>query len=156
MAEQLDDLAVRLLHEVKGAVTNVQPELERDGLAIDQVDLEMKTTVTKTADGGFSFKIVDLSATVSEAETKTLTMSFAPKPQELDTLAPVEEELKEAVRAVSQAAKEAARTEPAFDLADANVGFDVQIDKEGKVKVFVGGDLQHEKAHSVTLSLKSA
>src|SRR4051794_40953306 len=105
MAEQLDDLAVRLLQEVKGAITKAQPELKQDGLEIDQVDLEMKTTVTKAADGGFSFKIIDAEASTSHADTRTLALSFTPKPQELELLAPVEEELMEAIGAVSRAAK---------------------------------------------------
>jgi hypothetical protein len=155
LGEQLDDLAVRLVQEVKGAVTTVQPELERDGLAIDQVDLEMKTTMTKEADGGFTFKIVDLEGSYSKEDTKTLDISFTPKPQELDLLAPVEEELLQAIAAISRAAKEAAQTAPAFDLSDASVAFDVAIHEHGKVKVFVGGAVDRERAHTVTLSLKS-
>lgn len=156
MGEKLDELAVRLVQEVKGAIADVQTDLEQEGLAIAKVDIEMQTTVTKEADGGFSFKIIDVEGSVTKEDTKTLAISFTPRPQELELLAPVEEELKQAITAIARASKEAAQSAPAFDLAEASCSFDLTISKHGKIKVFVGGALDRQNAHTLTIGLKGA
>jgi hypothetical protein len=154
VADHWDDEAVAAVGRIKAAIAESQPEIEDAGLEVSKVELTLETALTKVVGGGFKIKIVDLEAHHTRADTQTLTLDLTPA-KTIETLGPsLADELRDAIVATVAATKEAAASEPRFELDEAAVALQVDVKNDGKVSVFVGGGAEKGTTHTLTLTLK--
>jgi hypothetical protein len=156
MATHLDEDAVAAVRNVKTAITKSQQQLADAELSVAKVELELQTALTWTAGVGFTVMIVDIGATYEHANTQTLTLDLTPAEPELESLGPPDlaDTLSQAIVATVAATKEAADTQPHFQLEEAAVALQVGISKDGKIEVFVKGGGEKATTHTLTLTLK--
>jgi hypothetical protein len=155
MADHWDDEAVKAVQNIKAAIAASQERLENAGLDVSKVELALETALTWEVGVGFKIKIVDIGAGVTRASTQTLTLDLTPAKTAFEELGvSIEEALRDAIVASAAAAKEAALTEPRFELDQASVALQIEISKEGKVSVFVEGGGEKATTHTLTLTLK--
>jgi hypothetical protein len=139
---------------MKDAVTRSQRQLADAGLEITKVELELLTTLSRTAGGALMLKVVEVGAHRTRADTQTLALDLTPTAV-LDIMGPsLADELQEAIVAAAAASAEAANTQPRFTLDEARIALGVQIAKQGKVSVFVEGSADQEAAHTLTVRLR--
>jgi hypothetical protein len=155
-SNKLDELAVRLVREVKGAILETADDLAAQGLQVRQVDLELKTRLARQFGGALRVKIIELSGQVAKEEVQTIMISLVPRPEALRLMGPVSEELRESVEVISSAVREAAQSAPIFDLDSASVSLEVGVERSGKVSVFLEGSGKRGNTHTITLTLASA
>lgn len=155
MADMWEETARSFLRDIKAAVQEVQRHLEHENLSIDKVELELKTTVDKKADGTLKFKIVEIGADVSHEDVQTLGISLKPGAGGVNLMAGISEELTDGIEATVAVTREAAQMQPPFHLDEATVSVEVGMTREGTVKIFVGGSTSRATSHTVTFTIKS-
>jgi hypothetical protein len=154
MGDHLEEDAVKAVRSIKDAVEQAQLQLEAAGLALAKVELELGTSLTKSAGGAFKLKIVELGAHRARTDAQTLTLDLTPGPAAEPMGPSLAEQLQQAIVATASAAAEAAATEPRFDLERAVVALQVSISKDGKVSIFVEGTGEQGTTNTLTLTLK--
>ena len=96
---------------------------------------------------------VDLSGRYEQSQIQTITLSMVPEPPSIELLAPVSDELKNAIEVVNTAVQEASRSNPVFALTDATVTLKIGVTKDGSIQVIVGAKAKEITTHSIKLSL---
>jgi len=145
-----------LVKQIKTAVQSAQQPLEESGLTITWVGLEIKTTIVASGQVGAKFKIipVGLSGRYEHSEIQTITLSMVPAPAGIELMAPVSDDLRDAIDVVSKAVQEASRSSPVFELKEATVALKLGVTKDGSIEIIVGAEAKDTTTHSVTLTLR--
>jgi hypothetical protein len=144
------------VEDVKAAVLRSQEKLEADRINITRVELEIKTVIQKSAGVEGKLELIPLegSAHYSTSDTQTISLSLIPEKPTIKLLAPVADELAEAIQVISEGVQEAARSYPAFGLDEASVVLNVGIKKDGKILIVLGASGEKETTHSIKLTIK--
>jgi hypothetical protein len=159
MPNQNADAVIQLVNEVKKAILEAQQRPGVRNIEIAQVDLELKTTLTKEIDAGGQITIsllpvpIELSGKLAEVSMQTITLSLEPEPA-LELMGTVSDELADAIEVIAKGAEAAASSQPIFSLKEATASLNVGSTKEGKIVVFVGPGVQLDTAHTIKLTLK--
>jgi hypothetical protein len=154
---ELDDRVVELVRQVKAAIMDAEVAEEDRKLRVTQVDLELKAVFSKGVGGEATvLKIVELGGSLSSEDAQMINISLVPQPQAIELMAAVDEELKEGIKVVKAAVREAAASAPMFALREGKVEVKLGITKEGKVRLFFGPEGKSEDAHKATLTLMPA
>jgi hypothetical protein len=146
-----------LVKTIKIAIQEAQRSLDVAGLRIENADLEIKTKLVTSVEGGVKFKVVpvDLSGSYETRSVHTISMSLEPGPvPTLKLFADLSDELKDAVEAIGNAVREAAQSSPVFQLSEAKVQIEFGITADGGIQFVVGGKGGRDSSQSVTLTLK--
>ncbi len=148
----LDEHVIELVRAVKAAIAAADEDAYP--MAVTQVDLELKTSFDAGVGGSATvLKLVELGASVSREQVQTICISLKPQAGAVELMKGVDEELKEGIRVVKAAVREASVSAPAFQLSEAKVSINVTVDAEGKVKIFFGPEAKWQNVHTATLTL---
>jgi hypothetical protein len=151
----LDELATKLIAEVKSALTRAAPQLAANGLVVTRVKLDLEATLELDAGGKISlFKILTLEAKHERTETQTICVTLQPPGAHADLLPTLEDTLDQAIVVIAAAAKEASDEPPALVLDEAEVSHQVAVTNGGSVEVFVEGAAKQGNTHTLTITLK--
>lgn len=118
--------------------------------------VELKTTLSGGPGVDASFHALQLSGSYTHSEIQTLTISLTPRPPAIELMSPVSDQLIDAIAAISSAAREAAVSEPKFDLQEATISLNIGVDKQGNAMIIVGGSADSSNYHTLTLNVKSS
>jgi hypothetical protein len=155
-----ENTIVDLIRQVKSAIRHAEDRNPDKKLAVTQVDLEIKTTFKKEidADGKVSWLPIpiELSAHHSKSEIQTLSLSLVPVKTGAVLMGTVADELADAIQTIRAGLEEAAQSYPPFNLKDASIALNIGTTSDGKVQVIVGGEVDSENTHTVTLALEAA
>lgn len=151
MEDQVADV-VEIVRQIKTAIAKGMPD---DGLQLEEVELELKTSVEKTLDGSFKIKVLELGADLSQTSVQSVSLTLHPEAMggDVETLS-VEEDLLAGITLIRQAVREAGDSAPLLALTSAVVALEFGKTREGKVKLFVGGTIAKETAQIVKLKIK--
>jgi NTP-dependent ternary system trypsin peptidase co-occuring protein len=153
----LDDKAVALVSEVKTALTRATPQLAANGLKVESVRLDLEASLEVSAGGKVSlFKILTLEAKHTRAETQTICITLKPPTADreaFDSLPGIGDTLQQAIVVIAAATKEAAETEPALELTEAEVTLEIAVTNDGSIEVFVEGSGVQGNTHRLTIGL---
>ena len=153
MDQALDQLALRLIGELKEAVLAAQDDLEAEQLTVSAMEIELNTVMERKLGGGLNFKILHIGGHYDKQETQTLNIALEPNPNATRTLSAVSDDLREAIPLIASAARQAAASPPSFRLTNAVLTLQVGVTKDGSVSLFVEGEGSRADAHSVKLTL---
>ena len=152
-----------LTSAVKQATQSTQAALEQRGITVSQVDLELKTTLTKSGGGELGFKIeiipidIGIGSNFSKSDIQTISLSLVPAPPGMEFESELSDELVAAVRAVTDAVDDALQSKPAFDLSKATIELSFGVTKDGKAKfsIFSGveGKINSDAVQKIKLKL---
>jgi hypothetical protein len=153
-----------LTSAVKEATQATQVALEQRGIQVSQVDLELKTTLTKSGGTEIGFKIeiipIDISVggNLSHSDVQIISLSLVPSARGMEFESELSDELVAAVRAVTDAVDDALQSKPAFDLNKATIELSFGVTKDGKAKfsIFSGaeGKINSDAVQKIKLKLK--
>jgi hypothetical protein len=147
------DQLVTIVQQLKKAIQEAQ--LRTPDITVATAQIQLKTTLSGGPGVDFSFHALEISGNYTHSEIQTLTISLTPHPATIEIMAPVADQLVEAIASISSAAREAAVSEPRFDLQGATIDLNVGIDKEGKAMIVIGGSAASSNYHTLTLTVKS-
>lgn len=147
-SDQLADV----VRQLKKAIQEAQ--LRTPDIVVARADLQIKTTLSGGPGVDFSFHALELSGSYVRSQVQTLTMSLTPRPPAMELMSPVSDQLADAIAAISTAAREAAVSEPAFDLQDATIELNIGVDKQGKAMIIAGGTVDSANYHTLTLHVQ--
>lgn len=147
------DQLVSIVQQLKKAIQEAQ--LRTPDVTVTTAEIQLKTTLSAGPGVDFSFHALEISGSYTHSEIQTLTISLTPHPPAMEIMAPVTDQLVDAIASISSAAREAAVSEPRFDLQSATVDLNVGVDKEGKAMIVIGGSAASSNYHTLTLTVKS-
>jgi len=135
--------------QVEAAVRHATGRLGAARLRVSSVTVTLQTSLTKTADGSFSVKVIELGGKVDRETTQTVSVEFGLKSVALysDDL---DEDFTKAIETIERAVAESQRT---FDLSTAEVTLRLGKTKAGKVQVVLGGSVEAGQVHEATIKL---
>jgi len=79
-----------LVSQIKLAVQQAQSSLEKSGVRITRIDLEIKTALEASGEAGMNLKIIpmDLSGKYKRSVLRTIRLSMVPVPATIQLLRP--------------------------------------------------------------------
>lgn len=156
---------VELISQVKRALQEALPPsaLQQRKIALDSVVLTVSTVVSK--DGGISFTIPVINATVGggvstdHTTTLELTLEPPPPPSIFKSVDPGRELRQELVQGLQQTLDLIGQIddmddEPKLDFRQSSFELDFGVTAEGKLELVVSGGGKRADTHSVKLVLK--
>ncbi len=152
MAVTKSEEIVALVRDLKSAIQ--QAQLQTPDIVVTRAELELKATLTKGPGVEAKFQALELSGHYTRSEIQTLNLSLTPKPPAVRAFSPVSDQLADAIATISFAAREAANSNPKFDLQESSVSLNIGVDKGGKAMVIVGGTAESSNYHTLKLTLK--
>jgi hypothetical protein len=147
------DQLISIVRQLKKAIQEAQ--LRTPDVTVTNAEVELKTTLSGGPGMDLTFHALELSGSYTRSEVQTLTISLTPHPPAMELMSPVSDQLVDAIAAISSAAREAAVSEPRFDLQHATIALNIGVDKQGKAMIVVGGSADSSNYHTLTLSVKS-
>jgi hypothetical protein len=148
------DQLIDIVRQLKRAIQEAQSQTP--DITMTSATVELKTTLSGGPGMDVSFHALELSGAYTHSEIQTLTISLTPHPPAIELMSPISDQLIDAIAAISSAAREAAVSEPRFDLQDATITLNIGVDKQGKAMIIVGGSAASSNYHTLTLSVKSS
>ncbi len=152
--------------QVKQAIATVQGDSAPGNrtVTITAAELTLNAVVTKDAGGNLKFRLfgLDLGAGVelSKADTQTIVVTLKPVEAGEVAFAVVGEDvagkLVSALRAIRGSVERAAADQPRFDVSEASVELNFQIDKDGTIDFIVAGGATTTNVQTVKLMLGPA
>jgi hypothetical protein len=144
-----------LVSQIKLAVQQAQSSLEKSGVRITRIDLEIKTALEASGEAGMNLKIIpmDLSGKYKRSVLRTIRLSMVPVPATIQLFAPISDELRDAMLVVCEAVQQASGSQPKFQLTEAIVGLAIAVDKEGAIKVIIGSAVDESTTHNISMTL---
>ncbi len=143
-----------VVRQLKKAIQEAQ--LRAPDIVVTRADLQLKTTLSGGPGVDVSFHALELSGSYVRSQVQTLTMSLTPHPPAIELMSPVSDQLADAIATISSAARDAAVSEPRFDLQDATIELNIGVDKHGKAMVIAGGTVDSANYHTLTLHVQPA
>lgn len=145
-----------LVRDVKKAIQHVQEQLDEHDLIISNVDLEIKTTLTRSGGGEFKLSIIplDLSGHYTETDIQTIKLSMVPRESAVELLGSVQDELAKAINIIGATIEEAASSEPVFDLSETTITLNFGVTTDGKISIIASAGGERERTHTVQLTLR--
>lgn len=146
----------RLVRDVKRAIYMCQEKLLSGDMFIDGVKLELNTCIEKNLEGEGKIRVIPLgvSGHYTKSELQKIELSFKPSFPTLRLMGNIQDELYEAVELINRTVREAAETQPVFELQEAVVSLKFGVTKGGKISVFAAVSGEKESFHTVKLVLK--
>jgi hypothetical protein len=148
------DELVDVVSQLKEAIQRAQEQTP--GVQVTSAQIQLKTTMSGGPGVDLTFHALQLSGSYSRSQVQTLTVTLTPRPPALELMSPVSDQLADAIAAISSAARQAAVSEPKFDLQDATIELNIGVDKQGKAMIIAGGSVESSNYHVLTLTVKSA
>jgi len=159
-ASELKTEIDKVVDQVKKAVIEVDKDRPSgtDRLPIKDVGLTLRAGVKKEAGGDFKFKLFGHDfgggGKLTRDDTQTIELKLTPrKGAEAFGKEDVSEKLVEAIRSIRDSASDAAASEPRFDMSEASVELNFEIDKHGEINFIVAGAGDKTTSQTVKLTL---
>lgn len=153
-----------IVAQIKRAILDLEGDTPGHGssLSIKSADLTLNAVVTKDVGGNLKFKLFghDFGAgmDLSKADTQTIELKLKPVAEDVVAFG-VEEvsaKLVNAMRAIRASVATAAASPPRFDLDEASVELNFQIDKDGTIDFILAGEAKTTNVQTIKLSLGKA
>jgi hypothetical protein len=151
-----------VVRQIKEAINAFQREAaaEGKGIEIKAVDLSLEAVALRDAGGQLKFTVpfvgleVEIGGKLAKEQTQTINLTLFPTKQ-VEEFSPPEigPELLEGMRVIREAVRYAAEGEPRFDLREPKVELSFVVTKEGKVTLFVAGEMKDTITHKAKLTL---
>lgn len=143
-ARELDEL----IRDLQAAITAATGRLGAVGLRVDEVEVDVKTALTRRAGGELDLKVVKLGGGLGSERAVTVSVAFKPSP--VTTAAGVEGEVIDALEVIEGAV---AAIGDRFALSTAVVELDFATTTDGKLAVVVAGEASRTETHTARLKL---
>lgn len=135
------------------------------GLALEKVELSLKTLVEKKVGAGVEFKVplIDFKfgggGDLSEGSIQTLFLTLVPpkvsRGKGLES-ASIHQELVDAIDAIAAMVEHAKKGEPKLEMGSSGVELNFSLNSEGKVSLVARTEGKKAYTHSIKLFLKQA
>jgi Trypsin-co-occurring domain 2 len=153
-----------IVAQIKRAILALEEDTPAGGssLSITSADLTLNAVVTKDVGGNLKFKLFghDFGAGVdlSKADTQTIELKLTPVPDEAVVfgIEEVSTKLVNAMRAIRASVAKAAASPPRFDLDEASIELNFQIDKDGTIDFILAGEAKTTNVQTIKLALGKA
>ncbi|MEZ4632166.1 MAG: trypco2 family protein [Deinococcales bacterium] len=135
-------------------------------LALEKVDLSLKTLVEKQAGAGlkFSVPLIDMSleagGDIREEQLQTISLSFVPEETTRTSRGHesfnIQEQLGEGIDAIAELFELATLSEPRWSMATSSIELSFILTKDGKISLIAKAGAKKSFGHSLKLHLKAA
>ena len=164
MADKNEKVFENLISDVKTTIIQAQYKLDKRGIKISEVDLELKVTAKDEGEAGikFQFPMTELKFEATgkrkQEDINSITISLVPKLPEIELLSSPKDELNNMVERILAAVDEAVREEPAFILAEAVAELNFKVTDTGKAEFSIfakaGGEINRDAIQTMKLKLQ--
>jgi hypothetical protein len=144
----MSDDVQRLLSDLEAAVIAATGRIGGMGLRVEEVEVDVQTTLSRKAGGEIDFKVVKLGGGIGSESVHTVTVTFVPS--SAAPAAGLDDDVVDALEVIERAMNAISER---FSLSSAVVDISFTTSADGKISVVIGGEATKGETHVARLKL---